>query len=68
MQCIITLIYNLVILWRDVYKRQLKGEYVLCITKSDLLAVREKEDFNKLLLRKWCEVEERIADDVRLLG
>ncbi|WP_320919412.1 hypothetical protein [Eisenbergiella porci] len=52
----------------EILQLALKGEYVLCITKSDLLAVREKEDFNKLLLRKWCEVEERIADDVRLLG
>ncbi len=52
----------------EILQLALKGEYVLCITKSDLLAVREKKDFNKLLLRKWCEVEERIADDVRLLG
>lgn len=52
----------------EILQLALRGAYVLCITKGDLLTVAEKEDFTKLLLRKWRELEEKTAGDLRLLG
>ena len=52
----------------EILQLALRGMHILCITKSDLLNIAEKQDFYELLIRKWSGLEQIIENNLGLLG